>query len=276
MTCLRPVVLGVNDDLTPMAVPCGKCMPCRVQVTREWKVRLMNELHGKYGVFLTLTFDEENLEDNSLDKDELRRFLRRLEYEIGRFRHYSVGEYGSRTARKHYHSIVLTDEKAEWTPYKHSNGFWSSKLVDRIWLRGTNCYGTATAESIQYCTGYVRKKLNGSCAEREYMGRQAPFAIFSRGLGKEYALKNRHVFESDRGFTHYGKNQGVPRYYMKLFGEEFKKTAKEKSQENLIKALTKYGSYHNLNMAELSDSERRQAEIDRKAINDWLNPKTRL
>ena len=77
-------------------VGCGRCMECRKQKSREWKVRLLEEIkHDKRGQFITLTFSNESIKelckvdtlsklngytlDNELATLAMRRFLERWE-----------------------------------------------------------------------------------------------------------------------------------------------------------------------------------------------------
>ena len=52
----------VSDQRTLwVPVGCGNCMECRKQKAREWQVRLLEDIrHNKNGIFVTLTFDNEN------------------------------------------------------------------------------------------------------------------------------------------------------------------------------------------------------------------------
>ena len=91
------VIPPVSDQRTLwVPVGCGNCMECRKQKAREWQVRLLEDIrHNKNGIFVTLTFDNENytklsneikneinnndtyLIDNTIAKIGVRRFLER-------------------------------------------------------------------------------------------------------------------------------------------------------------------------------------------------------
>ena len=50
-------------------VGCGKCIECKKQKSREWSIRLQEEIrHLKNGKFVTLTFSEESLVELGEDK----------------------------------------------------------------------------------------------------------------------------------------------------------------------------------------------------------------
>ena len=60
------------SDLRVMTVPvgCGKCIECKKQKSREWSIRLQEEIrHMKNGKFVTLTFSEESLVELGEDKN---------------------------------------------------------------------------------------------------------------------------------------------------------------------------------------------------------------
>ena len=86
-------VIPAVFDKRVLAVPigCGKCMECKKLKSREWQVRLLEEVrHNKKGIFVTLTFSNgsikelykniHNLEGYELDNEivtkAVRRFLR--------------------------------------------------------------------------------------------------------------------------------------------------------------------------------------------------------
>jgi hypothetical protein len=56
--------------LPQIELPCGKCIGCRLEYSRQWALRIMHEpqLHEQNS-FITLTYEEEHLpSDQSLDK----------------------------------------------------------------------------------------------------------------------------------------------------------------------------------------------------------------
>ena len=57
------IIPAVQDERTLyVAVGCGKCMECMKQKARNWQIRLSEEIRDtKNGIFVTLTFNEENL-----------------------------------------------------------------------------------------------------------------------------------------------------------------------------------------------------------------------
>lgn len=202
-------------------VPCGKCNFC-LQVKRaDWSFRLQNELrHSDSGVFITLTYDEDNVPyadvDNfrrpTLVKRHCQLFMKRLrKYDAkskGVFfrpvRYYLVGEYGTRSNRPHYHAIVfnLCADAVDALP--------------KIWKCGGVHVGKVTPASIHYTTKYFINRPG------EWEGYEKPFALMSLkpGLGNDYVSthkcwhRNTEDVTSMRYYTQVGGVKArLPRYY---------------------------------------------------------------
>jgi len=123
MQCTNPVRLfrvrtkfgykQINPSEYPdgLLVPCGKCMHCRVAKRREWSLRMLHELdEHEDSIFITLTYDEDNVPENmSLRKADLQKFFKRLRKALGdrTIKYFACGEYGDKTERLHYHSIIF-------------------------------------------------------------------------------------------------------------------------------------------------------------------------
>ena len=67
-------IIPAVPDKRVLAVPigCGKCMECLKQKGREWQVRLMEEIKSsKNGIFVTLTFSNESIQNLYKDMGKL-------------------------------------------------------------------------------------------------------------------------------------------------------------------------------------------------------------
>lgn len=63
-----------NEKERTLQIPCGDCPECRKKKTNDWKIRLFEEIKAQGEencIFVTLTFDEENLNELNLKKDDL-------------------------------------------------------------------------------------------------------------------------------------------------------------------------------------------------------------
>lgn len=205
---------------------CGHCQACRINLTSQWTLRLLYELDSwDAASFLTLTYDDEHVPlDFGLRKRDLQLFNKRLRSaawrEFGlRLKYYSVGEYGSVSKRPHYHGIYYGIDSSSALHRQLIKDCWPYcppwQFDDRGDKKGV---GDVTHDSIQYVTGYVRKKLSGEMAKNEYGDLQRPFSLVSRGLGLDFALAHKDRLLHN-GYTYIrGQKIGLPRYLRDKLG----------------------------------------------------------
>lgn len=227
MQCLYPVSLFVKDKKhgtqNSIQVPCGRCVVCRINRTREWSVRLLHELsYHEQASFVTLTYDDVHVPlDFSLSKRELQLFFKRLRKSL-KFRkisYYACGEYGDTNGRPHYHAII----------FGCGLSLADKSIVDKCWSRGFTYFGNVEYDSCRYVAQYIDKKYNGELASQVYGTRQPPFQLQSKGLGLRWAMDNQEYLSQNLGCTIHGKQVGLPRYYLKKLpdadGIKFKRRA---------------------------------------------------
>lgn len=221
-----------------LQIPCGGCIGCRLDKSRQWMLRLMHEARDhEQKAFLTLTYDDLHLPENgSLDKRHFQLFMKRLRKQHGgKLRYFMCGEYGDRTDRPHYHAILFGCDFADRT--RHSKGakgdqIWISKDLDRIWGLGQCYIGSVTPESCGYVSRYIMKKVTGDLANEHY-------ARINPATGEYYLLQPEYVNMSLKpgiGKNHYdqfktdiypsdtvvskGKQMPVPKYYDRQLEKE--------------------------------------------------------
>lgn len=250
MNCIHPYVLK-TEGYEGIEVPCRNCIACKVNRSTQWAMRIYHELTSwQYGVFLTLTYDENNIPDNySLVKSDLQKFFKRLRHHIGKERkikYFACGEYGEKRGRPHYHAIILGIDKNEHKLTKSSGQGWyveEGPLKD-AWQMGIIHIGEITNDSIGYVTHYIDKKLTGKLAEENYKNtkRIAPFQIQSQGFGLQYALKHAEQIKANLHLRYKGVVTPIPSYYREKLNikedERFKQLAIE-SQKKKIKEFLK-------------------------------------
>ena len=57
-----------DERLRYVPVKCGKCIECRKEKARDWRIRLAEELkNDSNALFITLTFNEKNYQELSLE-----------------------------------------------------------------------------------------------------------------------------------------------------------------------------------------------------------------
>ncbi|AXL15261.1 replication initiator protein [Microviridae sp.] len=164
------VALGFKDR--PVTVPCGQCIGCRLERSRQWAIRCSHEAQMYVdNSFITLTYDDEHLPTNgSLNLPDFQKFIKKLR-KVGPFRYYHCGEYGEKTFRPHYHACLFGfdfPDKKLYKTTKHGHPLYNSELLDKKWGLGHAVIGEVTFESAAYCARYIMKKINGDQSEDHY------------------------------------------------------------------------------------------------------------
>lgn len=235
MTCTQPVYIKLVD----LWVPCGRCLMCRIQRTREWAERLIQQLSiDNKGVFVTLTYNDDHYPSNgSLDKKEIQKWMKRLRKSaegLGiKIKYYACGEYGEEGGRAHYHAIVLGLSLSKE----------DKELIEKSWTFGFVKIGSVTYDSCRYVAEYISKGLQGGTTVKQLQldGKEPPFALMSKGIGKDYVEQNKKQLLKELGVLVGTRKTGLPRYYRKILGittEQLAVQAKEK-QEKEYKRLLK-------------------------------------
>lgn len=243
-------------------------MGCRIAKRKEWMVRIMHELdsHNQEGIFLTLTYDQEHLpENNSLVKDEISKFMKRLRkhFSCTKLRFYACGEYGEENQRPHYHAIIFGLNIWDTDPYRHHGSVMSSKQIDRLWKFGINSVGTVTTASAGYVAGYIEKKLTGALAEEQYTntGRIAPYSRQSQGIGRDYADANQTQIRENLNITINSQPVGIPQYYkrrLKINANDLYESSQKQRQEQSEKLRHIYESIYKTSGESGTDDHRRK------------------
>ena len=214
-----PVCMDFRVKYVP--VGCGKCFECRKQKSRQWQVRLNEELKQNRGYFVTLTFTNESLiklcnqlnynESNAVAGKAVRLFLERWRKKYKKsIRHWFITELGhENTERIHLHGLIFTNDK------------FDNQILEDVWQYGM-CYTGkyCNAKTINYVIKYVTK------IDLDHKGYE-PQIFCSAGLGKGYiteATIQKHK-KRDKTIETYKLNNGaeinLPIYYRnKLFTEE--------------------------------------------------------
>lgn len=224
-------------------VGCGRCILCLKRRASEWSMRMKHELStsGK-GLFVTLTYNDicapyklaNDIDEiilpkvinsfgeeviNVLVKKDIQLFNKRLRRRGYKYKYYITGEYGSKTKRPHYHAILFglgVDKNV-------------IKDIREIWNKGMVHIGGVETKSIEY----VAKYLVSSDRRDKYPKGHEPFSLMSKGIGLEFAEKNRDVMSSGKMIVK-GKRVSIPRYYTKkgiVSGEVINSINKEKREE---------------------------------------------
>lgn len=223
-----------------MMIPCGRCIGCRLEKSRQWAVRLMHEkqMHEE-AIFLTITYDDEHLPpNNSLNLRHYQLFNKKLRKYLSiqniKIRFYHCGEYGETTRRPHYHTILFGYRPTDGILYSEKNGkkLYTSETLSKIWGMGEVWFGEVTFESCAYVARYVTKKITGPMASQHYtyidpetgeISQQIPeYATMSRrpGIGMTWLEKfGEHTFAHDLVVVN-GKPAKPPAAYVRKLKEK--------------------------------------------------------
>lgn len=257
--------------LTKVTLPCGSCIGCRFERSRQWALRCVHEssLHDE-NCWLTLTYNKENLPSNlSLDKKHFQDFMKRLRkhYNLptGSIRYYMCGEYGEKFARPHYHACIFglsfgldrngSKDRKFLKKTKNGDNLYYSETLNKIWGFGHVYIGEMTFETAAYTARYIMKKQNGPEAETHYRhldettGEQKQiipeYTTMSRrpGIGNAWYEKWKDdVFPSDEVIIK-GKQMNPPKYYDNLLELEDPITHTLIKQKRLLNAQLSYKDY---------------------------------
>lgn len=275
-----------KDNVKTIPVPCGSCTECKKARLSAWLFRFEVELrHSTNPLFVTLTYSDETVPwgngsysdittrkthgYKSLNPRDVQLFMKKL-----RFHHakksksklvaFTVGEYGSRTLRPHYHLILLnlTTVGQRNLP----NGKIHNPLLSEAWEHGFDYTLPQTDGSIEYVFKYITKP------KKNPPGTLKTFSRASKGIGAAYLTKEAQLFhlQSPR-FSYHRLSSGakVPliKYYKeKLFTNEQRlantEYQQQRSEETRIRKIT---ALANRNRLSFKDAEN-LLELRKKAV----------
>lgn len=275
MGCNFPV--GVHrKDGSPTVRPCGTCMDCRLDYSRQWAIRCYHEamMHDQ-NAFVTLTYSDENIpDDGSIQKGELINFMKRLRSEIEpkKVRFFGCGEYGEKYDRPHYHACLFGFDfpdkeilKAEAKRKRNLDILYISEMLGKVWKKGFHTIGEVNFKTAGYVARYITKKHFGKNSDYVYDGLEPEFALMSRGqkkdglggIGKAWFEKYWQDCYPKDFITVNGKKHSIPKYYDSLLKK------KNKELYNYIIARREYECFK----SDKHDSAIRQMQKEKYRLN---------
>lgn len=257
-----------GDDLSvagmpQIGIPCGKCIGCRLDYSRNWADRMVAEASlYESNYFITLTYSDEYLPPkrenspiHSLSKRDAQLFIKRLRSALPdqKIRYFIAGEYGPTTMRPHLHMILFNcklddlkflKENELKQPYFvsetiakcwHPDGVYNNKKSgDDIITNGFHSVCNVSWDTCAYVARYVVKKQKGQGAEVYEKFNFAPeFSCMSRkpGIGHDYMvdhMEELYAYGSINIPTKDGAKSIRPcKYYDTLFDIEYPEVMKE-------------------------------------------------
>lgn len=274
-------------------IPCGHCIGCRLDYSRQWADRCMLEMkQHKQSYFVTLTYNDEHLPLNqfididsgechniaSLQKRDFQLFMKRLRknYKFNnKLRFFAAGEYGDKSLRPHYHAIIfglVLDDLELYSQNALGQSLYTSKFMESVWPYGFVVIAPASWETCAYVARYMLKKQKGESSDiYEKYNFEPEFSLMSRkpGLGREFwNERGSSMFDTDCIYisTPDGGRKFYPsRYYKKLFEafdeEQFLryKDLKELANRDICEIKSKSTSKTYLDMLETEENIRKVA-----------------
>lgn len=175
----------MSKELATFEFECRKCLACRLNIAREKSIRVYHESKTwEKSIFLTLTYNDENLISPKLQYLDFQLFMKRLREEVTRgikdkelkkqlqISYMVTGEYGDKNKRPHWHALIFNYEPIDkkllrTTPLGHQ--VYESRTLSNLWNKGLIEFGNITIESANYVARYAAKKLtHGNDQDHDY------------------------------------------------------------------------------------------------------------
>lgn len=252
------VVFVERGDITQsLLLPCGRCVGCRLERSRQWSVRIMHEAKASdFNAFVTLTYRDEDLPPGgSLRYRDFQLFMKRVRKWRGATRFFVCGEYGDRLGRPHFHAGLFGVCFADRKRFKQTDSgsrLYVSDQLDALWPSGFASVGDLTPESAAYMARYTFKKVTGRIADDHYRrvdqntGEvyyvEPEFAHMSLkpGIGATwFAQYESDVYPHDRVVMR-GKVGPPPRYYDQLLKRANPELLEQVQQQRILNAVDKW------------------------------------
>ncbi|AXF52360.1 MAG: replication initiator protein [Microviridae sp.] len=233
----RKIVFNVNPVLASelsrqgrvLSIPCGQCIGCRLEYSRQWANRCMLELpYHDQAWFVTLTYDDAHVPKTfsvdpetgeaispvmTLRKRHFQLFMKQLRYRFSgdHIRFFAAGEYGTNSLRPHYHAILFGLHLKDLVLYKRSvldYPYFNSESLSRCWVdssdgsqRGYVVAGAVSWDTCAYVARYILKKQKGATASvYQELNIEPEFSLMSRkpGIGRQYYDDHPDMFKYDK------------------------------------------------------------------------------
>lgn len=227
-------------------VPCKKCVECRLAYRSNWAARMeLEALYHKNALFTTMTYTPENLPIHNVQTDEYYRGAYGLEGERPTLRkkdlqdfmdrlakdqkinfglnetmmYFNCGEYGTKTARPHYHAIIYDLTIPDLKPNFVKGGVqhYKSEYFAKKWKWGIIDICEADWAAMSYVAGYVMKKVKQKDEDYKAVGIEPEFRCMSKGIGKRYYQDHIDMYRNDSIILKHGKEIKPPAYFDALY-----------------------------------------------------------
>nr|WAE43425.1 MAG: replication initiator protein [Microviridae sp.] len=228
---------GYDDK--KVVLPCGKCIGCKLEYSRQWAVRAWHEskMHQNNS-FICLTYDDDKVQNDvySLVPEDLQKFWKRLRKKH-KFQYLACGEYGEEKMRPHYHACLFGldfQDRDYLSKSQSGENYYHSEELYKTWGLGRVSVQDFSWETAAYVGRYMTKKITGDKelikdgikylnADHYYNGRIPEFLRSSRrpSIGQKFYDKYKtELYGYDECVIRNGIKTKVPRYYDKKYKDE--------------------------------------------------------
>lgn len=223
-----------------LRLPCGKCTECISKRAMEWSLRAKHEIsEASENSFITLTYNNENLNSNFIIKKDFQKFIKRLRKKLKTKIKYMVSyEYGKKYFRPHMHAIIFgynpSNQKfLKNTPSGHP--IFTSKDIGKLWDKGYHSIGVANEQTAYYIASYAlkgKKKTIYHPNTGESIEIADTMDVSKRpSIGLNYFAKNYQQLINT--------NTILPRYYLKIL-QEHAEALTDKENKKILSKRQKY------------------------------------
>jgi len=195
-------------------VPCGGCISCRLNYSRDWAIRCTLEaLQYDCNYFLTLTYDDDHIHygktgNATIYKPDLDKFIHdlreKLRYhcKIEKFKYFYCQEYGDSSMRPHAHLILFNCPLPDLIDYfpqedgsivRQKNNmtgdfYFYSQFIKDIWPNGNILLAPCCWDTNAYVSRYILKKQKGKNSKvySRDLCVEPPYIRMSQGIGANY------------------------------------------------------------------------------------------
>lgn len=253
-------------------IPCGQCIGCRLDYSKQWANRMMLESQRfEHNYFVTLTYDNDHLVESctstfcneegeagtsySLNKEDWQLFMKRLRKhysyndpvtgktaEASKIRYYMCGEYGTLNHRPHYHAIIFNlkiDDLQLVSKSREGFPLYTSPTISELWGKGIICIAPVSWETCAYTARYCAKKIGKNKDFYEAFNLLPEFSLMSRRPGIGACYYNEHKDDLCRTYiinfstAEGGKKFTLPRYFKRMLEVDYPEESAQ-IRENMI------------------------------------------
>lgn len=209
-----------GEMIEPFQIPCGRCIGCRLEYSRQWANRCVMESMSypkDQSWFVTLTIDDEHLEVTShgfatVKMDDVTKFMKALRQHWQRahgvsdnIRFYAASEYGDESMRPHYHVLIFGLPLYDLKKYSNNHQgdvIYTSEELDSVWKKGSVKVAEFNWNTAAYTARYVMKKVKGMDAGvYQAMDIEPERVRMSRcpGIGAEFLSRHKdYIYHYDQ------------------------------------------------------------------------------